>query len=54
MNIEIQEIELENKGKEVDNLQGGFLCGIGTCSGIACGAGCPVSAGSGCGLGCNN
>lgn len=50
--IEIKELTFHEIPEEAE-IQGGAICGIGTCGGIACGASCPISAGSGCGFGCS-
>ena len=49
--VEITEMKV-NEIPDTADLDGGVLCGIGTCGGIVCGAGCPVSGGSACGWGC--
>ena len=49
--IEINELT-PNYGT-ADDTMGGAGCGFGTCSGMACGVGCPISSGSACGWGCN-
>lgn len=50
--IEIREIEIK-ENPETAEIEGGIVCGAGTCSGIACGAGCPVTGGAACGWGCS-
>lgn len=49
--IEIREIKFRGLEEEA-HIEGGIACGIGTCSGSACGIGCGIASGSACGLGC--
>lgn len=50
--IEIREIEFQGVPEEAQ-VQGGVVCGVGTCGGAACGVGCGLSTGSACGAGCS-
>ncbi len=50
--IEIREIEFQGVQEEAQ-VQGGVVCGVGTCGGAACGVGCGLATGSACGAGCS-
>lgn len=49
--VEIKEVEFVKVPEEAD-IEGGVICGVGTCGGVACGAGCGIATGSACGWGC--